>query len=256
MPEQGPISVAKWTGTAASHESRAATIRHLLILGEARVDSRRGRTSLRARRTPGARGAITNGGPGAVDKDEGRRENTSSSTLKSVFQIKDDLCIQASLGEALRYARRWSTPRARWEARGPGFARESSTGSTNPGAFRAALLKVAPTQRELPGSTACSRLRDLPDDGPEIPRGCVPYVPCSVDALLRMVEQARVRSSDVFVDVGCGPGRAAAFVHLLTGAGAIGIEVQSGGLVCAARNLTTRSGPGCASRSSKLTRRR
>jgi hypothetical protein len=54
-----------------------------------------------------------------------------------------------------------------------------------------------------------------------------------------MVDQARVRSSDVFVDVGSGPGRAAAFVHLLTGAGVIGIEVQSG-LVRAARDLTTR----------------
>ena len=84
-------------------------------------------------------------------------------------------------------------------------------------------------------------LRELPDDGPDLPRGCVPYVPCSVDALLRMVERAGVSSSDVFVDIGAGLGRAAAFVHLLTGAGAIGIEIQAG-LVRAARDLATRLG--------------
>jgi hypothetical protein len=107
-----------------------------------------------------------------------------------------------------------------------------------PEAFRAALLNVAPTERDAWLDRVLG-LRDLPDDGPDLPRGCVPYVPCSVDALLRMVKQARVRSSDVFVDVGSGLGRAAAFVHLLTGAAVIGIEVQSG-LVCAARDLTTR----------------
>jgi SAM-dependent methyltransferase len=111
-------------------------------------------------------------------------------------------------------------------------------GQHDPDAFRAALLSVAPTARDAWLNRVLG-LHDLPDDGPDLPRGCVPYFPCSVDALLRIVEQARVRSSDVFVDVGSGPGRAAAFVHLLTGAGAIGIEVQPG-LVCAARDLTTR----------------
>jgi SAM-dependent methyltransferase len=82
-------------------------------------------------------------------------------------------------------------------------------------------------------------LHDLPADGPDLPRGCVPYFPSSVDALLRMVEQATVRCSDVFVDVGSGLGRAGSFVHLLTGAAVIGIEVQPG-LVRAARELTTR----------------
>jgi SAM-dependent methyltransferase len=105
-------------------------------------------------------------------------------------------------------------------------------------AFRAALLDVAPTKRDAWLDRVLG-LRDLPDDGPDLPRGCVPYVPCSVDALLRVVEQARVSSLDVFVDVGSGRGRAAAFVHLLTGAGVIGIEVQSR-LVCVARDLRTR----------------
>ena len=108
----------------------------------------------------------------------------------------------------------------------------------DPEAFRAALLNVEPTERDAWLDRVLS-LCPLPDDGPDLPRGCVPYFPCSVDALLRMVEQAQVRSSDVFVDIGSGLGRAAAFVHLLTGAGVIGIEVQSA-LVCAARDLTTR----------------
>jgi predicted RNA methylase len=82
-------------------------------------------------------------------------------------------------------------------------------------------------------------LGEVPEDGPDLPRGCVPYLPCSVDSLLRMVEQAPVRRSDVFVDIGAGSGRAAVFVHLLTGAPVIGIEVQRA-LVLAARNLASR----------------
>jgi SAM-dependent methyltransferase len=105
----------------------------------------------------------------------------------------------------------------------------------DPEAFRASLLSVAPEERDAWLDRVLG-LRDLPDDGPDLPRGCVPYFPCSVDALLRMVEQARVGSSDVFVDVGSGLGRAAAFVHLLTGAEVVGIEVQSG-FVRAARDL-------------------
>jgi SAM-dependent methyltransferase len=80
---------------------------------------------------------------------------------------------------------------------------------------------------------------EVPDDGPELPRGCVPYLPCSVDALLRVIDQADVRASDVFVDVGSGVGRAAALVHLLTGASAIGLEIQSA-LALAARELSSR----------------
>jgi SAM-dependent methyltransferase len=79
----------------------------------------------------------------------------------------------------------------------------------------------------------------IPDDGPELPRGCTPYFPCSVEAVLPMVERAGVSPSDVFVDVGSGLGRVAVLVHLLTGAAAIGLEIQPE-LVLAARELTTR----------------
>lgn len=108
----------------------------------------------------------------------------------------------------------------------------------DPDAFRAALLEVEPTERDAWLDRVLG-LRELPDDGPDLPRDCVPYFPCSVDAMLRLVEQARVRPSDVFIDVGSGLGRLAAFVHLMTGAEVIGIEVQSA-LVRAARDLASR----------------
>lgn len=82
-------------------------------------------------------------------------------------------------------------------------------------------------------------LGELPEDGPELPQGCVPYLPSSVDALLRVIDQAEVHASDVFVDIGSGLGRAAALVHLLTGASAIGVEIQPA-LVLAARALASR----------------
>jgi len=69
-------------------------------------------------------------------------------------------------------------------------------------------------------------LKGLPADGTDLPRGCVPYLPCPVEVLLRAVDRAEITSEDVFVDVGSGVGRAAALVHLLTGAGAVGVEVQ------------------------------
>jgi SAM-dependent methyltransferase len=98
----------------------------------------------------------------------------------------------------------------------------------DPSQFRAALASVPP-----------SGLDELPADGPALPSGCVPYLPCPVDALLRLVEHAPVRAADVFVDVGSGLGRAAALVHLLTGARAVGLEVQPT-LVAAARALARR----------------
>jgi predicted RNA methylase len=106
--------------------------------------------------------------------------------------------------------------------------------------FRASLLSVPPDARDA-WLDAVLGLDAMPDDGPELPRGCVPYCPCPVDALLRVVEHARVGAADVFVDVGSGLGRAATFVHLLTGAGAVGIEIQSQ-LVHAARGLAGRLG--------------
>lgn len=105
-------------------------------------------------------------------------------------------------------------------------------------AFRAALSRIPPPDRDAWWDRVLG-LGELSEDAADLPRGCVPYFPSSVDVLLRLVERARVTSSDVFIDVGAGVGRAAVLVHLLTGASVIGIEVQSR-LVCAAREMAER----------------
>jgi len=113
-----------------------------------------------------------------------------------------------------------------------------STGRAPPAAFHAALTSVPASERDG-WLDRVFELGELPDDGPELPSGCVPYLPSSVDTLLRMVELAEVQSGDVFVDVGSGLGRATALTHLLTGAGAIGLEIQSA-LVRGSRDLASR----------------
>ncbi len=107
--------------------------------------------------------------------------------------------------------------------------------------FREALTRVPPADRDAWVDLVLG-LGEIPEDGPALPRDCVPYLPCSVDALLRLVDRAPVRASDVFVDVGSGVGRAAALVHLLTGASVIGLEIQPH-LVVAARDLAARLFP-------------
>lgn len=77
------------------------------------------------------------------------------------------------------------------------------------------------------------------DDGASLPRGCVPYLPSPIDKLIEIAEHADVQASDVFVDVGSGVGRATVLMHLMTGAGAIGLEIQPP-LVLASRDLSTR----------------
>lgn len=109
-----------------------------------------------------------------------------------------------------------------------------------PARFRAALLAVPPAERDA-WVDAVFELNGLPDDGPALPRGCVPYLPCAVDPILRMIDSAGVQAADVFVDVGAGVGRAALLVHLLTGAAAIGLEIQPA-LVHISRELTRRLG--------------
>ena len=118
--------------------------------------------------------------------------------------------------------------------------RSIERGLHDPSAFRAALLGVPVGERDAWVDLVLG-LDDLPSDGPALPAGGVPYLPCSVEVLLRVVDEAPVRSTDVFVDVGAGPGRAIALVHLLTGAGAVGLEIQPE-LVHAAHGLTARLG--------------
>ena len=96
----------------------------------------------------------------------------------------------------------------------------------NEASFRARLLAVDPRSRDGWVDEVLG-LGDLPDDGRDLPRGCVPYLPSPVDAILRVVEGAAITPADVFVDVGSGLGRATMLVHLLTGAAAVGLEVQA-----------------------------
>jgi SAM-dependent methyltransferase len=111
-------------------------------------------------------------------------------------------------------------------------------GRHDPSEFRESLLRVAPDARDA-WVDAVLGLGELPDDGPDLPRECVPYLPCPVDALLRMVDEADIGATDVFVDLGSGIGRATALVHLLTGAATVGIEIQPQ-LALAAREVTAR----------------
>jgi SAM-dependent methyltransferase len=104
--------------------------------------------------------------------------------------------------------------------------------------FRSALARVPAAERDGWIDLVLG-LGELPDDGPELPRDCVPYLPCAVSVLSSVIDRTPMDGSDVFVDVGSGTGRAAAVVHLLTGAPAIGIEIQPR-LVRAARALAER----------------
>lgn len=65
------------------------------------------------------------------------------------------------------------------------------------------------------------------EDGPELPAGCVPYLPAPVSALCRLVQLVPMDAGTTFVDLGCGVGRAALLVNLLTGARVAGVDVQS-----------------------------
>lgn len=116
--------------------------------------------------------------------------------------------------------------------------RKLLAGGAPPRVFGAALAALPKGKRDDWVDQLCG-LCELPPDEPELPRGCVPYLPSSVDTLLRMIELAKVQSSDVFVDIGSGMGRATALTHLLTGAGAIGVEIQPA-LVRQSRDLALR----------------
>src|SRR5262245_29877916 len=59
-------------------------------------------------------------------------------------------------------------------------------------------------------------VEEILDDEPELPRGCVPYLPCPVSTVLDVIYRAKVTSRDVFVDVGAGIGRTAFLTHLVT----------------------------------------
>ena len=67
-------------------------------------------------------------------------------------------------------------------------------GLHDPSAFRAVLLGVPAGERDAWVDLVLG-LDDLPGDGPALPAGGVPYLPCSVELLLRVVDGAPVRAT-------------------------------------------------------------
>lgn len=124
------------------------------------------------------------------------------------------------------------------EADADRMRRRLAAGDVPPDDFRRALAAVPPDRRDAWVDRAFG-LDGLPADGPALPRGCVPYLPSDVDLVLRMLDAAEVTAGDVFVDIGSGVGRVTALAHCVTGAHAIGIEVQPE-LVRRARALSAR----------------
>jgi SAM-dependent methyltransferase len=111
-----------------------------------------------------------------------------------------------------------------------------------PEAFRDALARVANERDDATVDAWVDEqlgLDGLGDDGPALPRGCVPYLPTSIATLRRAISIAGIGASDTFVDIGSGIGRVTALVHLLTGAAAVGLEIQPQ-LVHEARQLAAR----------------
>ncbi len=110
----------------------------------------------------------------------------------------------------------------------------------DPASFRAELLAVPWLERDAWLDRRLG-LSELPDDGPALPRDGVPYLPSPVHALLRLADWAELSPDDHVVDVGSGVGRAAIFLHWLTGATVTGLEVQPQ-LVATHRGLIERHG--------------
>lgn len=99
-------------------------------------------------------------------------------------------------------------------------------GLITPAIFSAALSEVAAPDRDE-WLDLLWDVDEVPADAPNLPHGCVPYLPCPVAAVLEALELARVTFGDVFVDVGSGLGRVSVLVHLKTGAACIGLEIQA-----------------------------
>jgi len=66
----------------------------------------------------------------------------------------------------------------------------------------------------------------LDDDPAETMPDMIPYQPTPARIILEIVKQTHLSSHDIFVDVGSGLGVVPTLVSLLSGAAAIGIEVQ------------------------------
>jgi SAM-dependent methyltransferase len=102
---------------------------------------------------------------------------------------------------------------------------ELREGRVTPSSFTAALDAVPPRDRDE-WLDVLWDVEAIVEDGPDLPRGSVPYLPCGVATVLAALERASVTSGDSFVDIGSGIGRVAFLAHLKTGAESVGIEIQ------------------------------
>jgi SAM-dependent methyltransferase len=100
------------------------------------------------------------------------------------------------------------------------------------------LLRSAPFRDRDAFADELLGLSSPPPDAPDLPRGAVPYIPCGVDEILAMAQDAPLGAHDTLVDLGAGLGRVVLLAHLLTGARAQGVEIQEA-LVTGARARCT-----------------
>ncbi len=112
-----------------------------------------------------------------------------------------------------------------WKASADAVRAWITAGNQDPARFRAQLEQVPRGSRDVWVDRVFG-IEHIAADGAHLPRGCSPYLPCPVDSLVRGLDLAQVRPTDVVIDVGSGVGRAALLVRLLTGASVVGIEVQ------------------------------
>lgn len=115
--------------------------------------------------------------------------------------------------------------------------REIQSGALRGAPLRERLLSVPARERDVWVDELLS-LEQPPPDTAELPRGAVPYLPCGVEEILTMVRELPLRASDVLVDLGSGLGKVVLLAHLLTGARALGVEIQAP-LVRSARERCT-----------------
>lgn len=108
----------------------------------------------------------------------------------------------------------------------------------SPAAFRRQLEAIRARDRDAWLDHVLG-LGPVPDDGPALPRGGVPYLPSPVAALMEFAERTNLGPEDLVVDLGAGVGRALAALHLLSGARGCGVEIQPA-LVTAAQALAQR----------------
>jgi SAM-dependent methyltransferase len=107
-------------------------------------------------------------------------------------------------------------------------------------ALMRALLEVPVREQDAWVDRLLGVSAELPDDV-GLPSGSVPYLPCAASVILTAVREAPVTCRDVFVDLGAGLGRPAVLAHLLSGARAIGVELQPH-LVARARAVAAQLG--------------